>query len=527
MSFMINLQLFVFFSILSVILLFGSNATAQDTEPASQAQRVIGIDLVHRDDKVQTAVTPGGGESPTTWVDLDYWSSFTWVPSSRYTPGATSLSQPVPEDVNQTTVILPDGTSTKGTVIFDNLFIDQFNASGFHFGSVDTNGSTTSGILGLGSGASVSLGTGADVETGLLKNLVSRKVINDEIYSIRWDPDVESTSGGALLLGGIDTNAYRGRLIPLPLSRVGRAYAGDLSRITFTYGSNIILGTAADFLAPVVFDSTSSAIKIPEQILNRTINYLDAIRNDNGQWTIPCLLPSSTTLSFSFNRNQNLNIEIPFSHLISIDRNSPSRCTIDIQPSPNNNTYLGTTFQRYAYTVFDPSRRQIFVAPSSGKNMTEAPPILVEALQTPNGIDRSPVPDLEGGSPAPPPSEADPSNPPVPVFQSKALPTEAIIGIVIAIVGVTVIAVLILLLYRKKRKEEGGGGNSLTHGYPGYVNPTFGVSASDNMWTNTSSVRSFEDYVAVEGQGAGWIVETRDGVKHASWVKKGRFKLGR
>ncbi|KAF3187590.1 hypothetical protein TWF106_005572 [Orbilia oligospora] len=272
-----------------------------------------------------------------------------------------------------------------------------------------------------------------DVETALLKDLVSRKVINDEIYSIRWDPDPSSTSNGTLILGGIDTNAYRGRLIPLPLSRVGRVYTGDLSGISFSYDSSIALSTTSDFLIPVVFDSTSSNIKLPEQILNAITEYLQAIRNDDGQWMIPCLLPQSTSLSFSFNKNQNLNIDIPFSQLISPDRSSSTQCTINIELSPNNNTYLGTIFQRSAYTVFDLSRRQLFVAPSSGKNFTEAPPILVEALQTAIGIDNSPVPDLEGGSPAPPPLEPS-SDDGTPVLRSKYLPTEAIIGIVIAAV---------------------------------------------------------------------------------------------
>ncbi|KAF3288657.1 hypothetical protein TWF970_005716 [Orbilia oligospora] len=480
-----------FLSILSSILLSNGNTIAQSTTPANRAQRVVGLDLVRRGDKVQTTVTPSG-DSPITWVDLDYWSSLTWVPSSRYILGSTSQSQPAPEDINRTTVTLPDGTTTKGTLLFDHLFIDQFNASSVRFGSVETNGST--GILALGSDASVSLDR-KDVETAMLKDLVSRKVINDEIYSIRWDPDPSSTSNGTLLLGGIDTNAYRGRLIPLPLSRVGRIYAGDLSGISFSYDSSIALSTTSDFLTPVVFDSTSSTIKLPEQILNAISEYLQAIRNDNGQWMVPCLLPQSTSLSFSFNKNQNLNIDIPFSQLISPDRN-----------------------------IFDLSRRQLFVAPSSAKDFTEAPPILVEALQTATGIDNSPVPDLEGGSPAPPPLEPS-SDDGTPVLRSKALPTEAIIGIVIAVVGVMVIAILIILLYRKKKKEDGEEKNSLASGYPGYVNPTFG-SVSDT-WMNTSSVRSFEDYVAAEGRGAGWIVETRDGIKHASLVKKGRFKLGR
>ncbi|KAF3123369.1 hypothetical protein TWF569_001742 [Orbilia oligospora] len=520
MSFTMNSQSLVFLSILSSILLFNGNTIAQSTTPANRAQRVVGLDLVRRGDKVQTTVTPSG-DSPITWVDLDYWSSLTWVPSSRYILGRTSQSQPAPEDINRTTVTLPDGTTTKGTLLFDNLFIDQFNASSVRFGSIGTNGST--GVLALGSDASVSIDR-KDVETALLKDLVSRKVINDEIYSIRWDPDPSSTSNGTLLLGGIDTNAYRSRLIPLPLSRVGRVYTGDLSGISFSYDSSLAFSTTSDFLIPVVFDSTSSTIKLPEQILYAITEYLQAIPNDNGQWMVPCLLPQSTSLSFLFNKNQNLNIDIPFSQLISPDRSSSTRCTINIELSPNNNTYLGTIFQRSAYTVFDLSRRQLFVAPSSGKNFTEAPPILVEALQTATGIDNSPVPDLEGGSPAPPPLEPS-SDDGTPVLRSKALPTEAIIGIVIAVVGVMVIAILIILLYRKKKKEDGEEKNSLTSGYPGYVNPTFG-SVSDT-WMNTFSVRSFEDYVAVEGRGAGWIVETRDGVRHASLVKKGRFKLGR
>ncbi|KAK6532737.1 hypothetical protein TWF281_006913 [Arthrobotrys megalospora] len=510
---------FFFLSILSLILLFG-NAIAQATEPA-RAPKVYNLDLVRRSGKVQTTVK-FGGDSPTTWVDLDYWSSFSWIPSSAYKLGSSSLSQPAPEDIDKLTVTLPNGTTATGTILNDNVFVNQLNVSSFLFGSVTTNAST--GILGLGSGASISVNR-VDVETGLLKKLVSQQVINDEVYSIRWDPDISSQSNGSLLLGGIDTNAYRGRLIPVPLTRIGTVYTGDLSGITFSSQSNIVLNTVDGFLSPVVFDSTSPNIKLPEQIFNRIIGAFDAEQNEYDQWVVPCILPPSTLLSFSFNKNQNLNIGIPFTQLISPDRNSSTRCTIDIQPSPNNNTYLGTVFNHNAYTVFDLIRRQLFIAPSSQKNTTEAPPIIVEVLKTPTGIDSSPVPDLEGGSPAPPPTlDTNPQN--TPVFQSKALPTEAIIGIIIATVGVTVIAALILLLYRKKKRDDVEENSALTHGYPGYVNPTFRESGSD-IWVNSSSVRSFGDYVAVEGQGAGWIIETRDGVKHATPVKKGRFKLGR
>ncbi|KAK6335840.1 hypothetical protein TWF730_003215 [Orbilia blumenaviensis] len=535
---------FIILSILSLILLFSGSATAQAEGTASRAHRVINIDLVRNGEKVQTPVIPNN-DSPTTWADLDYWSSLTWVPSSRYIPGQNSPSKPVSEDVNKAIIPLPNGTTVEATILNDNFLLSNQNISSLPFASVNIT-NTSTGVLGLGSDASVTI-NGQDIDTGLLKTLVSRKVINQEIYSIRWDPDVRSSRNGSLYLGGIDTNAYRGRLTPLLLTRTGSIYTGDISGINFTYASTIVTNTSSsDFLIPVIFDSTSPAIKLPQQIFNELIQYLhpsiksneEEGREEQPEYIIPCTDPPQTHLTLTFNKNKNktLNIEIPFSQLISPYRNSTTRCSISqLQPSPDDNVYLGTIFHRSAYTVFDPSRHQMFIAPSSRRDTTDAPPILVEALQMGTGIDGSVVPDLEGGSPAPLPVDFDRNDASTP-FKSPAsssskpakLKTEAIIGIVIAAVAILAITTLIILLYKKKKEDEEEK-MRLTLGHPDYSNPTFRESTYQEGWMNTttSSVMSFEDYVAVEGQGAGWIVETKDGIKHANWVKEGRFKLGK
>ncbi|RXW24658.1 hypothetical protein EST38_g1144 [Candolleomyces aberdarensis] len=305
------------------------------------------------------------GQPPQSFkVILDTGSSNLWVPSVKCTSIACFLHTKY--DSSQSSTYKANGSefsiqygsgSMEGFVSNDVLTIGDITIKNqdfaeatkepglaFAFGKFD-------GILGLAYDR-----ISVNHITPPFYSMINQKLLDSPVFSFRIGSSEED--GGEAIFGGIDHEAYRGKLHYVPVRR--KAYwEVELEKVTFGDDELELENTGA------AIDTGTSLIALPTDIAEMLNTQIGAKKSWNGQYQIDCAkVPSLPELSFHFGgkpyplkgSDYILNVQgTCISAFQGMDINLPDGSSIWI---------VGDAFLRKYYTVYDLGNDAVGFAPA-------------------------------------------------------------------------------------------------------------------------------------------------------------------
>ncbi|APA08785.1 hypothetical protein SS1G_02570 [Sclerotinia sclerotiorum 1980 UF-70] len=251
-----------------------------------------------------------------------------------------------------------DGRKSKGSYIADTLTLGNATVQSLQMGLASTTDVRT-GTLGLGYSVNVASNT---IYPNVIDELVSQKLISTRAYSLYLDSADSST--GSILFGAVDTSKF--------VDQEGKT-------TNFTSSPQAVL-----------LDSGTSIITLPPELTSVIFKYFNAYdgTNSTGNVYLPCPLlntSSDLTMNYLFSSSSvSATIKIPLSELIFPLSNpiytpwpnvsmpdlpfNDDACTFGIQTGAPDYYFLGDTFLRSAYVVYDLEHNQIGIAQADFNN---------------------------------------------------------------------------------------------------------------------------------------------------------------
>ncbi|KAK6526109.1 hypothetical protein TWF281_011146 [Arthrobotrys megalospora] len=319
-----------------------------------------------------------------------------------------------PTESTTAQTIAPDGAfiyESKSFAVLSDVFkVGGATVDNLAFGYSDQTDDTVN-VIGFGMGVS---DTGQDYPT-FLDGLVERGYINTAMYSL-WISadevnDYSGTTSGTVLLGGVDTFKYQGHLKQLTLVPNSETFTVKLDSVSVLGANSTELWASGNIEMPATITTENDKIGLPYDIVNEIVQPFGGTAASDGTWTAPCLenydkndpaLPSKLVFRFS-GTNGTFSIQLPaiqFLPRLEGWESFRNPCKLKVMDTGlrSGKVVLGRAFLRQAYTVFDTVAKQVFMAQAS--YITVNANIVEICSPGRNGIDRSGVPDIEGGSAA-------------------------------------------------------------------------------------------------------------------------------
>ncbi|KAI1299081.1 Vacuolar protease A [Mortierella claussenii] len=304
------------------------------------------------------------GTPPQTFsVVFDTGSSNFWVPSTHCNSIACFLHRRF--DSEKSSTFWPNGTefaiqygsgSLEGIISTDDLEVggvvvkhQDFGESvkepglAFAFGKFD-------GIFGLGYDTISVLGV-----VPPFYNMVDQKLVDEPVFGF-YLGQADSTLGGQMTLGGVDSNHFEGDLQWHDVRR--KAYWEiDLNKIAL--GDEEV-----DLTAGAVIDTGSSLIVLQTAMADMINKEIGATKNYAGQYTVECsTVPSLPDFSFFFGKTQ---YKLKGEDYIL---NAGGSCLsgfmgMDFPEQMGDLWIVGDVFLRKYYSVYDMGKNRVGFAPS-------------------------------------------------------------------------------------------------------------------------------------------------------------------
>lgn len=338
-------------------------------------------------------------------LQLDTGSSDIWFPASsaRECEGnsgncilgsynykqSSTYSDP---DLSEFQIQYVDGSGVSGNYITDVLNIGSTKITNLTMAAATTLNGLTYGIMGVGfrsdeSSAVTSTGQPGFTFPNLVDVMQSEGLINSRLYSL-WLDDLNSNTG-SILFGGVDSSKYKGDLIALPIQIDSQSQSITSFTVAWTglsiSGGGNNLNASPSSPQPVVLDSGTSLLYLPNDITEQIFNGVGVISTQNFGDVVPCSLANDDlTFSFTFGGSGGATVNVSLSEFVEpIETqsgqqvhfpNGQAACSFGIQPSGSGPILFGDTFLRSAYVVYDLDSQQVALAnanfsPGSSSNV--------------------------------------------------------------------------------------------------------------------------------------------------------------
>jgi hypothetical protein len=282
--------------------------------------------------------------------------------SGTYSANASSTYEYLNSDFNISYV---DGSGSAGDYVSDTLQFGGVTLDGQQFG-VGYVSSSTEGILGIGYPINevATQYNGGKPYPNVPWHLVQNEDINTNAYSL-WLNDL-SASTGSILFGGINTAKFQGELYTLPIIPENGVYAEFVIVLTDVGANGAKTNIAANESIPVLLDSGSSLMYLPDQIADTIFTAVNAqYSEEQGAAFVDCALRyAEGSIDFTFTGPT---ISVKLDELVivaGVDRGEPV-CILGIAPAGSSTPVLGDTFLRSAYVVYDIEHNEISLAPTN------------------------------------------------------------------------------------------------------------------------------------------------------------------
>ncbi|KAI0431942.1 aspartic peptidase domain-containing protein [Xylaria sp. FL1042] len=308
------------------------------------------------------------------------------------------------------------------------------------FGVATNSSNNPSGILGLGLGAASENGG----ERNFIDQLADQQFTNSKAFSLALG-DGDADDQGVIIFGGIDTKKFAGTLTSNDIQppQGDDTYARYNIKMT-GLGITSSDGTTSSYANGdwvLSIDAGTTPTFVPDGLIAGIYNDLQATYDKTADDTLaPCAQRANNShILFTFGSTT---IRVSFSELLAFNFNE-TMCYIGIQPADNDLGFLGLSFLRSAYVVFDQTRNEISMQQyvNCGTNeqvllSSGADGLVGECTVTPSGNATSST-----STPT-----ATPTATPSPGGSTSGLSTSGKVGVGVG-VGAGVLLVLFLLYY--------------------------------------------------------------------------------
>lgn len=282
--------------------------------------------------------------------------------SGTYSANSSDTYQYLNSDFNISYV---DGSGSAGDYVTDTMSFGGVTLQDQQFG-IGYVSSSTEGILGIGypiNEVAVAY-NGGNPYPNVPWNLVKHDEININAYSL-WLNDL-SASTGSILFGGINTAKFQGELQTLPIISEQGVYAEFVIALTDIGANGEMDNIAKDVAIPVLLDSGSSLMYLPDEIADTIFDAVNAqYSEDQGAAFVDCALRwAEGSIDFTFS---GATISVGLDELVivaGVDQGEPV-CILGIAPAEGSTPVLGDTFLRSAYVVYDMEHNEISLAPTN------------------------------------------------------------------------------------------------------------------------------------------------------------------
>lgn len=255
-----------------------------------------------------------------------------------------------------------DGSGAAGDYATDTFRFGGQTIRDMQFG-IGYTSTSPEGILGIGYTINeVQVNRfGLEEYPNLPQKLKDDGTINANAYSL-WLNDLDASTG-SILFGGVDTDKFTGTLATLPIVREQNVFAEFIIVLTDMGLAGNTTSLFADANVPVLLDSGSSLMYLPDSVANALYSQFNA-RYDSRQGAafVDCDLANRQgSLEFGFS---GVTISVPYNELVitaAVSRGQPV-CILGIGPAGNSVSVLGDTFLRSAYVVYDLENNEISLA---------------------------------------------------------------------------------------------------------------------------------------------------------------------
>ncbi|KAF5130390.1 Candidapepsin-8 [Metarhizium anisopliae] len=241
--------------------------------------------------------------------------------------------------------------SAQVTYFLDDIaLVNSRQMKQVQFGVAQSTKDQFSGILGIGHGVGINTGY-----KNFVDQLADQGITKTKAYSVALGSKADRA--GVVVMGGVDTAKFSGRLAPLPLIPGDKSPDGvtrfwiKMKSVQHTPES----GRTADLTGatmPVFMDTGATLTLLPPRLANDIARQVGArALGDSGLYTVDCGLASKNgSLDFNFD---GVTIRVPYSEMVREVAGLPPSCYLGIMPSTSF-ALLGDTFLRSAYGEFSP-----------------------------------------------------------------------------------------------------------------------------------------------------------------------------
>ncbi|KAF5582553.1 aspartic-type signal peptidase [Fusarium pseudoanthophilum] len=227
-----------------------------------------------------------------------------------------------------------------------------------------------SGIGALALGPNVEHGYApGKIYSSFLDNLVANKKIASRTYSI--DLHQHGSKPASIILGGVDTGKFKGKLVKRPLVKdelgtFGPSIALTGLSQTVPNGKNKA-GKVTSY--PVhkndsvfLLDSSNQYLRFRHSFVDPLYKTLGAVNNGQDAYYVPCekrKMPGSWDFQFG-----DVTIKIPYSKIITDQSGDKGKtCWVGVLTTWKGQLVLGQPFLEAAYLAFNLDNKQVALAP--------------------------------------------------------------------------------------------------------------------------------------------------------------------
>ncbi|KAH7171618.1 aspartic peptidase domain-containing protein [Fusarium sp. MPI-SDFR-AT-0072] len=235
-----------------------------------------------------------------------------------------------------------------------------------------------SGIGGLALGPNVEHGYApGKIYSSFLDNLVASKKIASRTYSIDLHEhgSKPGKSFSSIILGGIDTSKFKGKLVKRPLVKDELGTFGQVLKTIFreeglrqtvpkgkNHASEVTSYEVHKNDSVFLLDSSNQYLRFRHSFVDPLYKTLGAVNDGHDAYFVPCEkrnMPGSWDFQFG-----DVTIKIPYNKIITNQSGDKGKtCWVGVLTTWKGQLVLGQPFLEAAYLAFDLDNKQVALAP--------------------------------------------------------------------------------------------------------------------------------------------------------------------
>ncbi|KAJ2986423.1 hypothetical protein NUW58_g5034 [Xylaria curta] len=350
-------------------------------------------------------------------------------------------------------IIYQDRTGANFTYYTDKVSLSSGRGpSNVRFGVASNSNNIPSGVLGVGLGALSKNGGNRN----FIEQLADQQFTNSRAFSLALGSGAADDQG-VIIFGGVDTKKFSGKLVSNDIlglqgnDRYAR-YNIQMTGAGLTSPSGTFTPYESTAKIVVAIDAGTTYTYLPDDLVWDIYNDLQATyyTKSGGYALAPCAQrQNNSQVSFTFG---SISINVPFSEFLTTSYiYNTTLCNVGLLPRGDYRAFLGLSFLRSAYVVFDQTQGKVLMQQYVNCGTNER----VILSSGASGF----VGECNPTKPATPSGDPPASSPTAEITPSSDQATSGLstsgkagVGVGVAAGGILIIALVLFLVHSRRQK---------------------------------------------------------------------------